>query len=110
MKKTIGKIVLVFTCVAVIVFLLLPFLETTSPAPANAQASASAQKATPQIFTSNPLTALVQRMARLLRRNNADSKAQTAQKDGETAQPEQLADARAALNKTPANQEKGYII
>lgn len=106
MKKTIGKIVLVFTCVAVIVFLLLPFLETSSPAPANAQASASAQKATPQIFTSNPLTALVQRMARLLRRNNADSKAQTAQKDGETAQPEQLADARAALNKTPANQEK----
>ena len=107
MKKTIGKIVLVFICVAVIVFLLLPFLETTAPAPANAQASAAAQKATPQIFTSNPLTALVQRMARLLRRTNAQQKAQIAQKSGDdhAAQPEQLADARAALKKGPANQE-----
>lgn len=107
MKKTIGKIILLLVCVAVIVFLLLPFLETTAPAPANAQASAAAQKATPQIFTSNPLTALVQRMARLLRRTNARQKAQTAQKSGDNkaAQPEQIADARAALKKAPANQE-----
>ncbi len=107
MKKTIGKIILLIVCVAVIVFLLLPFLETTAPAPANAQASAAAQKATPQIFTSNPLTALVQRMARLLRRTNARQKAQVAQKSGDNkaAQPEQIADARAALKKAPANQE-----
>lgn len=107
MKKTIGKIILFLVCIAVIVFLLLPFLETPAPAPANAQAAAAAQKATPQIFTSNPLTALVQRMARLLRRNNAQQKAQIAQKDGDNkaTQPEQLADARAALKKGSANQE-----
>ncbi|WP_432634396.1 hypothetical protein [Candidatus Avelusimicrobium sp.] len=107
MKKTSSKIILLLVCVAVIVFLLLPFLETTAPAPANAQASAAAQKATPQIFTSNPLTALLQRMARLLRRTNARQKAQTAQKSGDNkaAQPEQIADARAALKKAPANQE-----
>lgn len=61
MKKT-AKIILAVCCTALVLFLLLPFLETQAPQKAgqtNAQANAE-----PQIFTSNPLTELVGRIAR----------------------------------------------
>ena len=67
MKKTVGKICLFIVCLAVIVFLLLPFLQT----PAAKQAEGPAvQTATPQIFTSNPLTELVNRIARFFTKRN----------------------------------------
>ena len=82
---------------------MLPFLQT--PAPQTPVPSASAQ-ATPQIFTSNPLTALVNRIARFFR---ASSKAAPSAKPQLTDQQvkEQFgtpqgepayADARAAQN------------
>ena len=102
MKKTIWKILLFIVCLAAIVFLLLPFLETT-PAPQN---TAAAPKATPQIFTSNPLTELVNRIARFFgkRQQQApqNAPALTAQQANEqfgTPQGEEVyADARAAQN------------
>jgi len=78
MKKSIGKIVLFIFCVGVVVFLLLPFLEAD-----NAASTAAVQdgKPTPQIFTSNPLTTIVKKLASLFRKNN---------KSGEK-QPQQIA-------------------
>ena len=58
-KKTIGKYIIVILCIAILFFLLLPFLEEPSATNAN---SASAKKATPQIFTSNPLTDLARKI------------------------------------------------
>ncbi len=55
-KKT-GKIIIVILGVAILFFLLLPFLEEE-----NASANAEAKKATPQIFTSNPLSDLVRKV------------------------------------------------
>ncbi len=57
MKKTLGKTFLIICICALLIFLLLPFLETQQPA------AEQAKKASPQIFTSNPLTALVNRLA-----------------------------------------------
>lgn len=59
MKKTIGKTVLIVCICALLIFLLLPFLETQTPE------NAAGKKASPQIFTSNPLTSLVNRIAAL---------------------------------------------
>lgn len=66
MKKTIGKTVLFIFCVGVVVFLLLPFLQTES---AQSAAVAEGEKPTPQIFTSNPLTSIVKKLASLFRKN-----------------------------------------
>lgn len=57
MKKRIGKIVLISLVSIVLLFLLLPFMAPNAETPQNTK------KATPQIFTSNPLTALVNRIA-----------------------------------------------
>ena len=57
MKKRIGKIVLISLVSIVLLFLLLPFMAPDTEAPQ------STKKANPQIFTSNPLTALVNRIA-----------------------------------------------
>lgn len=103
MKKTIGKWILIVVCVAVIIFLLLPFLETTSPQPN----TAAAPKATPQIFTSNPLTELVNRIARFFGKRQPQAPAaaptltaqQANEQFGVPQQPAQAyADARAAQN------------
>lgn len=59
MKKTIGKTVLIICICALLIFLLLPFLETQTPA------DPAGKKASPQIFTSNPLTELVKRIGAL---------------------------------------------
>lgn len=55
--KNTGKFIVIMLCFAIIFFLLLPFLE--DPA---AVAAAQSKKATPQIFTSNPLTELARKI------------------------------------------------
>lgn len=101
MKKTAGKIILIVCCVAVIAFLLLPFLETTAPG----TASGTAKKATPQIFTSNPLTDLVNRIARFFGASRGAQKPpqtltaqQTADQFGSSDGSQAYADARASGN------------
>lgn len=75
MKKPV-KIVLIVFCILFFLFLLLPFL--VPQAPQNAIKNQAA-KAEPQIFTSNPLTELVGRIARFFRtRQNAEEKQKTA--------------------------------
>lgn len=109
MKKTLGKALLMLGCIAVIAFLLLPFLETSAPQPP----AAAAQKPTPQIFTSNPLTELVNRIARFfgkrqkreaepktLTAQQAEEKFGTPQTDGQT-----YADARAAAENYISTEE-----
>ena len=103
MKKTIGKTILIIACVAVIIFLLLPFLETNSPQ----DGQIPGKKATPQIFTSNPLSELVNRIARFFgAKQTAPVPAQplTAQQTNEQfgfpQGNEMIADARAAAENT----------
>ena len=60
MKKAV-KITLTVGICAVCLFLLLPFLETQAPSKPD---PAAEKKAEPQIFTSNPLTEIVGRIAR----------------------------------------------
>ncbi len=56
--KQVGKIVVVILSVAIFFFLLLPFLEPDS----ETAKEGSAKKATPQIFTSNPLSELARKI------------------------------------------------
>lgn len=56
--KQVGKIVVVILSVAIFFFLLLPFLESDS----ETAKEGSAKKATPQIFTSNPLSELARKI------------------------------------------------
>ena len=62
-KKTIGKVIIVILGVAIVGFLLLPFLD-------NSSTTTQAKKATPQIFTSNPLSSLVRKVYGLFARNS----------------------------------------
>ena len=62
MKKTILKISFVAVCIAVIIFLLLPFLETQPPV------TTSLQSTQPQITFSNPLAAIAKRLSALFTR------------------------------------------
>ncbi len=110
MKKTIGKIALISLCIAVCIFLLLPFLETTAPQ----QAAANTKTATPQIFTTNPLTELVSRIARFFGAtpaNSASSPTQTLtaeQANEQFGDPQEnavYADARAASGRYLQSQE-----
>lgn len=111
MKKAIGKTFLVIFCVAIIVFLLLPFLETTAPQ----QPGTAMTKATPQIFTSNPLTELVNRIARFFRSSSRQQPrqeapqtltAQQAQEQFGAPQGEEvLADARGAVQNYISTEE-----
>lgn len=55
--KTAGKFVVIMLCFAILFFLLLPFLEDPAQV-----AAAQSKKATPQIFTSNPLSDLVRKV------------------------------------------------
>lgn len=75
MKKT-AKIILTVCCAVLILFLLLPFLETQAP---QQPGQTPAAKAEPQIFTSNPLTDLVKRIARFFGARGSDSSQPKAQ-------------------------------
>lgn len=55
--KAAGKFVVIMLCFAILFFLLLPFLEDPAQV-----AAAQNKKATPQIFTSNPLSDLVRKV------------------------------------------------
>lgn len=108
MKKKLGKIFLAFFCFALVLFLLLPFLETPAPS----SATPETPKAAPQIFTSNPLTELVNRIARFFGRTSSNKPQEgqtlTAQevreRFGVAQEGPVVADARAAVN-TPLEQE-----
>ena len=91
MKKRIGKIVLISLVSLVLLFLLLPFITPGADSPQ------SAKKATPQIFTSNPLTALVNRIAAVFQ-----SKQKRLERKAALAQAEANA-ATAQLNKLYAS-------
>ena len=65
-KKTIGKYIIVILCMAILFFLLLPFLEEG----AGTATPTAPKKASPQIFTSNPLNDLVRKVYSLFARNN----------------------------------------
>ena len=73
MKKSI-KITLIVCGALFVLFLLLPFLVPSSPKIASQNGSA---KAEPQIFTSNPLTELVSRIARFFRKSQNSERLQT---------------------------------
>ena len=59
MKKIIFKTGFILLCVGVVVFLLLPFLETTTPAPSTSNMDQA------QVVTENPLNAISKRIASL---------------------------------------------
>ena len=62
MKKTLFKLGFILLCVGLIVFLLLPFLETTAPTTSALNAGTS------QIATENPLNAVAKKLAALFGR------------------------------------------
>lgn len=64
--KTAGKFIILMLCVAVLFFLLLPFLDHSSNTATQAQGP---NKATPQIFTSNPLSELVNKVYAMFSRD-----------------------------------------
>lgn len=105
MKKTI-KIVGISLGVAVLLFLSLPFFMGNKPV--NQKPGESAQQATPQIFTSNPLTELVNRIASVFtKKGSAHPGANAAQNTNEQAlagNEELLADARGAAG-SPLTEE-----
>lgn len=70
MKKT-AKIILIVCCAALFLFLLLPFLETQAPRTGKTEDTA---KTEPQIFTSNPLTELVGRIARFFKGRGSEQR------------------------------------
>lgn len=104
MKKKI-KIAAISLAVLVLVFLSLPFFapKTTS----NSKAGENAQQNTPQIFTSNPLTELVNRIAAVFGKKNAGihSTGGMQNANSNAVAEEMLADARAATANTPTTEE-----
>lgn len=63
--KSLGKIIIVVLAMAIFFFLLLPFLEEDAAA-----TQPKAQKAVPQIFTTNPLSELVRTVYSMFARNH----------------------------------------
>ena len=104
MKKKI-KIAAISLAVLVLVFLSLPFFapKTTS----NSKAGENAQQNTPQIFTSNPLSEMVNRIAALFGKKNAviHSAGGMQNANSNAVAEEMLADARAAAANTPTTEE-----
>ncbi len=72
--KTAGKFIVVMLCFAILFFLLLPFLEDSSVS----SSQGTTKKATPQIFTSNPLSELVRKVYSLFAGNKKHSPSQGA--------------------------------
>lgn len=98
------KIVFIVCSVALVLFLLLPFLAPDSAK--NTSAAKAGAKAEAQIFTSNPLTELVGRIARFFRaRQNADEQnrpVSTATADEMFSTPAEGTLYASANNTTPA--------
>ena len=70
--KSAGKLIVVILSLAILFFLLLPFLDNSAPA----SGEANGKKASPQIFTSNPLSDLVQKVYNLFAHNHSHEKSQ----------------------------------
>lgn len=104
MKKKI-KIAAISLAVLVLVFLSLPFFAPK--ATSNPKAGENAQQNTPQIFTSNPLTELVNRIAAVFGKKNAGihSAGGMQNANSNAVAEEMLADARAAAANTPTTEE-----
>lgn len=102
--KTTGKIIAVILCCAIVFFLLLPFLDSPKAA-----ASADGKKPSPQIFTSNPLTDLVNKIYALVtggKKRPGSRKVVAGAEPGEGAQPpsaQWTADARQATQNAGAS-------
>ncbi len=102
--KTTGKIIAVILCCAIVFFLLLPFLDSPKAA-----ASADGKKPSPQIFTSNPLTDLVNKIYALVtggKKRPGSRKVAAGAEPGEGAQPpsaQWTADARQATQNAGAS-------
>ena len=75
MKKTLFKLGFIVLCVGLIIFLLLPFLETTPPA------SSTLNAGKPQIVSSNPLNAIAKRLASLFSRPKERARRSLRQRD-----------------------------
>ena len=101
MKKWI-KYLLIAVCVALFLFLMLPFLVPSAPQEANL--ARQGQKATPQIFTSNPLTSIVSRLARLFGSRGKDSRRSALAKTTQKQRPNEefFFSPRAIQEKDPA--------
>ena len=63
--KNAGKYIVILLCFAIVFFLLLPFLEDSVPA----SGQTAGKKASPQIFTSNPLSELVRKVYSMFAKN-----------------------------------------
>lgn len=66
MKKTILKFLFIIACIGGIIFLLLPFLETTPPA------TTQLKSTQPQIVTENPLNSIAERLSSLFGRRTKE--------------------------------------
>ena len=93
MKKPI-KITLLIVSVLIFIFLMLPFIFPSADSEKAAQ-RAAADAVTPQIFSSNPLAKLVNRLARLFGRQPT-SRAAVASQGAQPLTDDLYADARAA--------------
>ncbi len=69
--KTAGKFIIVILSLAILFFLLLPFLDN-SGAPSATATGEKSKKAIPQIFTSNPLSDLVNKVYALFARDQKE--------------------------------------
>lgn len=84
-KKNAGKFILITCGVLVVLFLLLPFLQ-----PQNQEADGkSRRKASPQIFTSNPLTNLVNKLYAMFDKNSASKRSSAQRQASAQEQAEQ---------------------
>ncbi len=70
MKKTIAKLLFIVVCIGGIIFLLLPFLETTPPATTHFNTTQ------PQISSDNPLAAIARRLKSLFARRVPEQRAE----------------------------------
>lgn len=66
-KKNFGRYIVIGLCIAIVIFLLLPLLDDT---PGNNSLQQQTEKAEPQLFASNPLTDLVNKIYSLFSRGN----------------------------------------
>ena len=73
--KALGKAVIVLLSIAIVVFLLLPFLD--SSASDGKSGNSKGKKAIAQIFTSNPLTDLAKKIFAMFKKENPQQKPQS---------------------------------
>jgi hypothetical protein len=107
MKKII-KIACISACIIILLFLSLPFFVPQTNHNRNVEGQDQVKQATPQIFTSNPLTELVNRIAAVFNRKNPASEKNTVINTTTTyqdANDDLLVDARAATTNNPTTEE-----